>query len=449
MRGLAFVTLLLGAFACSTASRIDSPTAAGNDGGSSEAPDASVFVDGSNCQGLACNTASCSAGETTAIEGVVYDPAGKAKLYNVRVFVPNGELEPFQDGITSCDKCSAPLTGEPIAAALTDEVGHFRLEGVPAGENVPLVIQIGKFRRKIVVPIVDACKTTTVTDGVLTLPKTRLEGDLPRIAVVTGGFDELGCILRRMGIADSEFGAPGSDARIHVYKGAGGAVVAGGGELPSTSLWSDVDTLKKYDAVLLSCEGDEHDDTKPDSAKEAMVQYIGTGGRMFATHYHYTWLKNSPEASFRSVATWNDPASAYGNETDSVDTSFPKGQALAKWLVENGASTTEGEIPIDEPARNVASVDGKLGQTWIANPDAGQPRYFTFNAPVGAAADQQCGRVAFTDIHSRERLGVFTLPTECDPSDMTPQERALEFMLFDLAACIQPDGETPKPPPVK
>ncbi|MBK6695278.1 MAG: carboxypeptidase regulatory-like domain-containing protein [Myxococcales bacterium] len=440
---VAFLPLL--GFACSAESRTDAAVAP--DGGA-EAPAFGADASAAACEGLECAKPACADGATTAIEGEVYDPAGKATVYNVRVYVPNAEPDAFPEGVQSCDRCAAPLTGKPVAVTLTDERGHFRIEGVPAGERVPLVAQIGKFRRKIVVPRVEPCKTTKLADGALSLPRTRGEGDLPRIAVVTGGYDELGCVLRRIGLDDAEFGPPGSKASVHVYKGQGGGGVTGGTAKSASELWSDVDTLKQYDAVLLACEGDEAEADKTPAAKKALYDYVAAGGRVFATHYHYTWIKGSPEADVRGVASWNPPASAYGTEDDLVDTSFPKGAAMAAWLKENGASKTAGSIAIENPARNVAKVTPEVAQRWIYASDE-QVRYFSFNVPVGAPAAQQCGRVAFTDIHSRERLGAFTLPGGCDPSDMTPQERALEFLLFDLSACVQPDADKPAPPPIK
>jgi hypothetical protein len=41
-------------------------------------------------------------------------------------------------------------------------------------------------------------------------------------------------------------------------------------------------------------------------------------------------------------------------------------------------------------------------------------------------------------------------PTDCSNQPMTPQEKALEFMLFDASACVLPDSERPRvfePPP--
>src|SRR5687767_2178699 len=139
---------------------------------------------GKDCIGLRCNIPTCPAGKTTAIEGDAFDPAGNTKLYNVLAYVPNAELEPFTAKAT-CDRCGK-VSGDPIATALSDEKGRFRIEGVPAGKDVPLVVQVGKWRRKILVPEVEPCTTTELMPRSARLPSRRSEGDLPRIAVVTG-----------------------------------------------------------------------------------------------------------------------------------------------------------------------------------------------------------------------------------------------------------------------
>ena len=58
-----------------------------------------------------------------AVSGTVRDPAGKVPLYNVIVYVPNAPLDPIPEG-ASCDRCSAQLSGKPIATALTDANGR-------------------------------------------------------------------------------------------------------------------------------------------------------------------------------------------------------------------------------------------------------------------------------------------------------------------------------------
>ena len=37
-------------------------------------------------------------------------------------------------------------------------------------------------------------------------------------------------------------------------------------------------------------------------------------------------------------------------------------------------------------------------------------------------------------------------PGACIPGPLTPQEKALTFMLFDLSACVTPDEVMPEPP---
>src|SRR5262249_6933325 len=145
--------------------------------------------------------------------------------YNVIVYVPNSPVQPFTNGAT-CDQCGVVASGDPITTALTDSKGNFTLKNVPAGANIPLVIQLGKWRRQVTIPNVTSCQDNPVTDHNTTrLPKNQTEGDLPQMALTTGGCDALECLFRKIGIDDTEFTAGSGKGRMHLYQGSGGATV--------------------------------------------------------------------------------------------------------------------------------------------------------------------------------------------------------------------------------
>jgi hypothetical protein len=72
--------------------------------------------------------------------------------------------------------------------------------------------------------------------------------------------------------------------------------------------------------------------------------------------------------------------------------------------------------------------------------------HYTFDTPVGNPPAQQCGRVLFDDFHVENvsNSGGQTFPKECATGPMTPQEKLLEFMIFDLGSCVAPPTCTPK-----
>ncbi|MGZ3420995.1 MAG: carboxypeptidase regulatory-like domain-containing protein [Polyangiales bacterium] len=395
------------------------------------------------CVGLKCQQVVCDAGESTEVTGTVYDPAGKNPLYNVIVYVPNSDLDPMPKGV-SCDKCGTVASGSPITTALTDAKGKFVLKNVPVGKNIPLVMQVGKWRRKVTLPEVKACANNVVSDKNLTrLPRNRKEGDLPQIALVTGGCDELECLFRRIGIDDSEYTNGTGSGAVHMFKGQGGGTI--GGITAAQPFWTDLATMKQHDIVILSCECSEYPSNKGTDALNAMWAYANAGGRIFASHYHYYWFKSGPP-DFQSTATWTGAGT--GNPY-AIDTTFPKGKAFADWLVNVGASTTPAQIDLNSVKNDVGTVNPKTTLRWIYKETPESVKYLSFNTPIAKPAESQCGRAVFSDIHVSNETGGGAFPSSCTTTDLTPQEKALEFLFFDLSSCIQDEGEPPKPPPVK
>jgi hypothetical protein len=408
------------------------------------------------CDGLECQQVSCQGGATTTITGTVMAPNGTLPLYNVIVYVPNAPLEPIASG-ASCDRCGH-VSGKPLVSAVTGVDGKFELKNVPAGADIPLVMQVGKWRRVVTLPKVEQCTNNAITDVNLTrLPKNRTEGDIPQIAVTTGRCDQLACLLPKLGLDASEFTTDSGPGALHLYRGASHptsnpvAAPAPTGSRDADSLTADVASLKKYDIVMLSCECGEHNETKPAEAKKALYDFMSQGGRVFASHFQYTWADEGPLAS---TAEWVGSSSNPENKPGPylVDQTFPKGAAFAEWLVNVQASKTLGEVPISQPRHNVEQVM-PTGQRWVYRQDDAMTNYLTVNTPVGVEADKQCGKFVFGDMHlygGDVQPAATALPDDGFPGscskELTPEEKALVFLFFDLASCIQDDKLDPLAP---
>jgi hypothetical protein len=261
-----------------------------------------------------------------------------------------------------------------------------------------------------------------------------------------------------------------------------------------TSLWANQGQLMPFDILLLSCEGGETYNANP----QALEDYLNAGGRAFGSHYHYSWFSgpNLPNGSGQTylsalpadygangstLGTWTadgnggggggagDIAGAFDTSLNPGPGVFTKGQTLESWLAQNPVSAlgqggvSSSQLPIYQPRYNVVvGPSNPHSQPWLtsATGTTGQTMYFSFDTPLaGVAGDggalKYCGRAVFSDMHvggdttvdnDTVNSGAFGLggsppPAGCDNTDLSPQEKALEFMLFDLSSCVTDDSK--------
>ena len=414
------------------------------------------------CVGLECQVVDCASMSMppTTITGTVFAPNGTLPLNGVNVYVPRDPLPPFTEGV-SCDRCSSTLPGSPITQTVSGADGTFRLENVPAGADIPLVVTTGKWRREVTISNVTQCSDNSTTQDQTRLPRNKSEGDIPKIAIATGNADSMECLPRKLGIDDSEITNSSGTGRIHLYAGNGvndfdNGFAGGPGPISSaTPFWSSVDSLSQYDIVILSCEGTQNPNTKPQAALDAMKAYADKGGRVFASHWHNIWIggnfdDNNPNLA---PAVWPTVGMNWGNQgnfssgTDVIDTvNNPKGGLFSDWMQTVGASpNTPGEFPVTQFRVTVDGVDTTKAEQWVftkgdGGAPANKPQMFQFTTPLEVANDQRCGKVVFTDMHVSGSRRQGDYPTSCVPNatdlDLTPQEKALAFMFFDISSCV-------------
>jgi hypothetical protein len=404
--------------------------------------------------------------------GVAYgDP-----VPNVFVYIPNSAVQPFvprsmETAAQQCSTCGADVSGSPLVQTTTAFDGTFTLSNVPVGTSIPIVIQLGRWRRQFTVSVGASCGANTVNDptmpaGILMMPSKQSEGDIPLTAISTGQLDAMECVLLKMGIDPTEFTIDTStyDGRVHIYDGNGATASVAATTPGEPALMGASGTFNNYDQIIFPCWGVDPTTVGSANAKSAtelanLVAYANAGGHFFATHYSYSWLyANSP---FSTTAAWDVNADQNVPTTTGVvsqtvpllPVSTPG--VFVEWLnyiqaLENSSAPpppNPADVTITSARHDVDAVSGQ-STAWITgtdpSPKAGSSSemllHYTFDTPVGQAS--QCGHAIFSDFHvtNQGNTSLYAFPAdsaaECGTSPMTAQEKILEYMIWDLASCV-------------
>ena len=417
--------------------------------------------------------------------------------------LPSGVLT----GADKCS-CSALLQGNPIVYASTDTSGKFTISNAPVGADITLVVQVGKWRKQVKVTTTACAATDAGTislpkngtEGdipdiaVSTGAADSLECLMRRVGLDASeyvpGWTQPGHVhIFNGGKEESNpmTGAPSSAASLwdstdDLMKN-DIVLLSCEGQEPAAAIPQN---LEDY----LNAGG---------RAFASHFHYAwfsgtleGAGGAGYA----------APADWGTNLAQWTGGGgggggqAAVGGEIVTTLTgggSFPKGLALQTWLGNVGAlggSVAATELPVVAPRYNASVTTQKPSQSWIQLDPTTDPTgilaptlYFSFDTPVGAAASpdggppQYCGRAVFSGLHvggasydgvncssgtgkggigggggagggegcNAGHVAAAPPPTGCDTSHpLSPQEKALEFMLFDLSACVIPENIPPE-----
>jgi len=395
---------------------------------------------GQTCTGLCLQQVTCPNG-TTSVTGTVYAPNGTDPLPNVTVYIPNAPVDPFTPGV-SCPIAGTPPSGSPLVGTETDVNGKFTLVDVPVGANIPLVIVSGRWRRQLTIPSTTACQSTALPASFAAMPQNQSQGDIPKIAIATGAVDQVECVLRKVGINDSEFTDPTGNGRINFYTGSGSPGSVIDSSTPTqASLMENYSTLSQYDVLMLPCQGTPTGNYVSGALGTQelanFINFANNGGRVYSSHYSYVWMYLN--GAFNGVANWSPGIASINSGTATVDTSFTGGQTLQTWLQDLNVTTTPGQMALDTLRVDTKGVIAPT-QSWLAlnDPALGNPvMQFVFDTPIvptGTTGVNQCGRVLFNEYHVEggSSSPAASFPTECAAGAITPQEKLLEYMLFEL-----------------
>jgi hypothetical protein len=379
-------------------------------------------------------------GMGTEVTGTVLSPNGQDPIFGAVVYVTHGEPAAISPGV-ACDSCAVPP--DALGFAVTGADGSFSIpHAFDEGGAVNVVIQKGRFRR-IVRLSTSGCNPQMLTSAQTSLPgASGTDVSFPRILVPTTVNDDIGTVLTRIGI--TEFDMMDGCRRA--------ATAADIMACPLGQLLADPARIAQYNMILLPCGalGNFHTwQVLPPGVITGLQGFLQAGGRLYSSDLSYGVIQRPfPDAfTFAGGTTLsqngNDPADVGLGGSRTTPRSYEgiiDDPDLLAWMSGRGALLANNHVSLTEFINPWGAVDraGANATTWVHAsvpwhdasgaiiPDADHP--LTVEATYRGMNGAGCGRVVYTSYHTNS--------TTTGP--LTPQERVLEWLIFELGGCVTP-----------
>jgi hypothetical protein len=434
---LVFAILLVALGGCSES------YVAGADGGVVVSSDLSTSSDGAYVPGPINPDRPKCPGQEATIKGTVYAPNGSDPVPGATVFIPSLVPELFPPEVR-CEVCGQLGTAANFWQTNSAYDGTFELPDVCPGKR-DLIFQNGRFRRFVTVDVV-AKQTLELTGAQTRLPKRHAESNafdaIPKIAVATGDFDKMECVLRKLGLADDAF---------DMYEAVLTPNMVSPLNYPKFSeLVGNLDKLKSYNVVFINCTLNTFEaELAKEDVRKNIASYLEAGGRLYVTDWSYDWIEQLDsyaglidfEPGKSDAVPEGINAAQIGSDGLSVQATI-KDSLMAQWLglfpgaIANGKSTISHTSASWVMMHDVNS-DVKV---WVEAEGSSSDGTITGMRPLTVTYNvNKCGKLLFTSYHTEGREDDFFVPTFPDycGENASPQDRILEFLIFDIANCVK------------
>ncbi|GEM49248.1 hypothetical protein [Deinococcus cellulosilyticus] len=368
---------------------------------------------------------------TVQVSGKLLAPDGSTPIANALVYIENSTVAAIQAQALAC----GTPPNATWAATCTGPDGAFTLKGTVNTAKFTMKFQKGSFV---------GIREITSSSGPINVGNVNLDNTqgAPKMAVVTGSYDQIEDVLAKLGFGTVENGQlkPGTE-KFTLFDG--------NGSLPDSyreieALFTDGNDagtqadIFNYDIVFFNCGTRE---LLENAQMQILRDYVQGGGKIYASDLAYDYVEqafpefvnfygsdSTPAAEKEGIASAQVGTSGITSETTVDDN-------LKAWL--QGVSCTggscvqaNGKVHIEGFLFGWAVINGphpektSVVKTWVHGPvnwmgsPGGQPE----DKPLSVTFPFGNGKVLYTSYHTEPAAS----------ETLLPQERILQYLVFEL-----------------